>query len=92
MIGRYCTDGEHAHCGGWLKFVNADNVDDCVPCECSCHLLLSGPPVRWIVYNGPTFLGLRYSFEAAFRCAEEFRNRWDWHKMHISGGRREINP
>ena len=28
---------EHTHCGGVLKFANADNTDDVVQCECSCH-------------------------------------------------------
>lgn len=31
---------------------------------------------RWEIRYGDTFLASRYDVAAAFRCAEEFRNRW----------------
>lgn len=37
----------------------------------------------WEVRFGEACLALRYSFADAFRCAEEFRNRWDWNICHI---------
>jgi hypothetical protein len=37
MTSRNCLNGEHMHCGGQLKFANADNTDDCIPCDCGCH-------------------------------------------------------
>jgi hypothetical protein len=37
LTGRYCADGEHRHCGGVIKFANADNTDECFPCGCDCH-------------------------------------------------------
>jgi len=36
-ISRNCHDGEHQHCNGILKFANAENLDDCIPCDCGCH-------------------------------------------------------
>lgn len=34
---RVCSEGDHGHCGGQVKFANADNTDDCFPCACKCH-------------------------------------------------------
>ena len=42
---RLCCEGEHLHCGGQIKYasLSGDNVDDCWPCECSCHGKRVGP-------------------------------------------------